>query len=115
MWKNLVKAKKKRGTKYEYESEKLPYLVAIHRNYIPDLVIQIGKKKIYVEIKGYFRREDMAKMRHVKNTNPDLDIRMLFPQDNKCVGAKKMRYSDWCKRYGFPYHIGTAVPKEWLQ
>jgi hypothetical protein len=45
-------------------------------------------------------------MAAVKKCNPTLDIRFLF-----------MRYKEadvrWCKKYGFPYAIGT-MPDEWL-
>jgi hypothetical protein len=116
IWNNLKRTKKPRSIKVHYEAETIDYEIISYRKYTPDLVITRPRRKnIYVEIKGYFRREDMLKMISVKKTHPKMDIRMIFPQDNKVVGRKKMRYSDWCKKYGFKYHIGTAVPKEWLK
>lgn len=49
-------------------------------------------------------------MRLVKEQNPELDIRLVFQNDGK-VG-KRMRYSDWADKYGFPFAIGR-VPKDW--
>lgn len=115
MWNNCRRSIGRRKIKLEYEKETLDYAIVRHRKYTPDLLItKANGEKIYVEIKGYFRSEDVQKMMFVRMSNPDLDIRMIFPQDNKMVGRKKMRYSDWCLKYGIPCHIGTSVPKDWL-
>lgn len=109
--------KKVRGTKTKvtYETHTIPYSIVTHHEYTPDIPIVFKDGRvIFVEVKGYFRPEDRRKMLNVKRSNPDLDIRFLFPQDNKVYRKGKMRYSDWCKKYNFPYHIGTKIPKEWF-
>lgn len=98
--------------KVKYESEILSYVVK--RKYTPDFIITNGKKKIYVEVKGYFRSEDMAKMIAIKAFNPELDIRFVFAKDNKVSKAKKLTYSDWCRKHNFPYAIGR-IPDEWFK
>lgn len=114
IYKDIQRKIGKRKIQLEYETTSIPYKIEKRLVYIPDFIIKIpGRKPIYIEAKGYFRPADMMKMRLVKEQNPDLDIRMVFPQDNK-VYRRKMRYSDWCKRYGFPYHIGTEIPEEWV-
>jgi hypothetical protein len=97
--------------KATYESERIKYVLP--KNYTPDFVVlrQDGTK-IFVEVKGYHRYEDQAKMRAVKQSNPELDIRMFFPKDGK-VQSSEMTNSEWCIKYGFPYAI-EKLPKDWL-
>jgi hypothetical protein len=82
------------------------------RNYTPDLVLGNG---VIIEIKGKFTGEMRTKMLAVRRCNPDLDIRMLFQADNWLTKKKATRYSDWCERNGFIYHIGEVVPSEWIE
>lgn len=96
---------KKRGVKYGYETSELTYTIT--RTYIPDFTVTFPDGRIlYIEVKGWLRPEDRVKMRSVKEHNPTLDIRFIFPKESK-------RNSMWCKRYGFPYAIG-AIPAEWI-
>lgn len=95
------------------ESHDIPYTLV--KNYIPDLVLCFPDGRIlYIEVKGWLRPEDRAKMIAVKRCNPQLDIRFIFASDNKLHSKAKSRYSDWCNKHGFPYSIGE-VPKEWLK
>ena len=57
---------------YEYESEKLSYV--IEAKYIPDF--KVGD--VYLEAKGYFPSDQRRKMKAVKKANPELDIRIIF-------------------------------------
>jgi len=103
---------------FEYESERLPYIV--EGKYTPDFIIKAKNgRKIYIETKGNglsFDGHAKRKMIAVKKANPDLDIRMLFYSDGKCGPKRKdgtfMRQSDWAIRYGFPYAI-KDIPDEW--
>lgn len=95
-----------------YETEKLDYILT--RNYVPDFVLSFDDgRKIYIETKGHLRQEDRAKMLAVKNRHPDLDIRIVFSKDNRLNKRARSRYSDWAKRHGFPYAVGT-LPTDWL-
>lgn len=112
------KVARRLGKRATYETEVLHY--SLPKRYHPDFVLlqnasSLGEppRKIYIEVKGWFRYEDQAKMRAVKDCNPTLDIRMFFPVDGKCQGSK-MRNSEWCQKYSFPYAIGT-IPKSWLE
>jgi hypothetical protein len=51
----------------------------------------------------------------VKEHNPDTDIRILFQTDNWISKKKTSRYSDWCDKNGFIYHIGEEVPESWVE
>lgn len=101
---------KRLGKKATYETEELKYFIP--KTYYPDFIIsRPDGHKIFLEVKGYFRYEDQQKMRAVKHCNPNLDIRMYFPTDNK-VQTSKMTNSEWCKKYGFPVYIGK-LPRKW--
>lgn len=97
----LIKSK----VKHDYETEKIPYTLV--RSYIPDFILETIHGKVYIEAKGYFRREAKSKMVAVKKQNPDLDIRIVFYKYSK-------EYERWAIRYGFKYAFDT-IPKEWLQ
>jgi len=115
-----------RRIKYSYEPYQIKYtsevkpahcancghkVVLKERNYTPDVVLANG---IVIEIKGKFTGEMRSKMLAIRNCNPHLDIRMLFQSDNWMTRKKAMRYSDWCERHGFIYHVGDKVPSSWV-
>lgn len=96
--------------RYKYEDEYLAYVIP--HKYLPDFVItKHDGSKIYLEVKGFMRYEDQQKMKAVKFSNPDLDIRFYFPAD-KQVHKSKMKNSEWCEKYGFKYYIGR-MPRGW--
>lgn len=91
---------------YEPKDAHLGYML----EYIPDFRLPNG---ILVEAKGFFDSTDRTKMLRVKQANPGADIRFIFMADNKINPKSKLRYSDWCKKHGFPCHIGKSIPAEW--
>lgn len=97
------------GIKAEYEKDKIAYTVP--SNYVPDF--KIGD--IYVEAKGYFDTDARKKMKYVKLSNPELDIRIWFQKDNYLTKKKKMKYSDWAVKNGYPYHVGESFPSHWFK
>ena len=108
----LVASKIPKGVAWKFESERLTYLLP--KTYIPDLIIEKPDgRKLYIEVKGYLRDEDQRKMRAVKFSNPDLDIRFFFPED-KQVHRSSMLNSEWCRKYSYPYCIGK-IPKGWYK
>lgn len=80
-------------------------MVAGH--YIPDFIIDTPNGTLYIECKGYLRRESRVKLCAVKRQHPERDIRMLFYSTDK----KNIR---WAIKNGFKYAIGT-IPTEWLK
>lgn len=105
----IAKLFKKQKITFKYEADKIPYTVI--KNYIPDF--KIGNT--YIEAKGRFSSADRTKMLLVKEQHPELDIRLWFQRDNWLTKTHKQRYSDWAKKYGFQYHIGDTLPKDWFK
>lgn len=96
--------------RWKYEPERIEYMLP--KRYIPDFVIATKSgKKIYLEVKGWMRWEDQQKMRAVKNSRPEMDIRFYFANDNK-VQTSEMTNSEWCEKYDFPCAIGV-LPASW--
>jgi len=102
------------GAPVLYEKDKLKYTVPESKHtYTPDFTL---KKNIFIESKGAFTARDRAKLRHVKEQNPDARILILFMRNNYINKGSKTKYSDWAEKYGFEYHISSKgeFPKEWL-
>lgn len=96
----------------EYETEKLPY--SVPGKYLPDFILKrTDGSKLYIETKGYFRYQDQVKMIAVKESNPSLDIRLVFYRDQPVRKGAKLTYSGWAEKNGFVYAIAT-VPREWF-
>lgn len=94
----------------EYETLWLPYV--IKHNYNPDFILPNG---IIVEAKGKLDAASMRKMKAVKETHPELDIRFVFQcATNKLTKRSKMRYWQWAEREGFPWAEGD-IPVEWFK
>ncbi len=96
----------------KYESQVFPY--TLKRRYIPDFeIIFSNSDRMYIEAKGYLRKEDRAKLLAVIRDNPFIDLRLLFNRDHTLSKGSRNRYSDWAKKNNIPYAIGE-VPEEWL-
>jgi hypothetical protein len=98
--------------KFDYEKQKLKY-VKTH-TYVVDFSFD---SDIIIETKGYFKAIDRTKMLDVKKNNPHLDIRFVFMNNNKLHKLSNTRYSDWCEKNNFKYHISPKgeIPKEWIK
>lgn len=100
-------AKRSRKT-LEYEPGFIPYI--IKGNYLPDFILPNG---IVIEAKGRLDAGTCRKMRCVKASNPDLDIRFVFQDARQKLNKRsKLRYWEWAERYGFQWAEGT-IPLAW--
>ena len=106
---------KRNKIKFSYEETVLHYV--IEAKYHPDFTFKKKKsnKVMFVEAKGYLKPADRKKMIAVKRANPNIDIRILFQQDNYISKAKTTRYSEWAEKNGFPWAIGVSLPDKWLK
>lgn len=92
----------------EHEPHYIPYV--IKGSYLPDFVLPNG---VYVEAKGYLDAAAARKMKAVKASNPDLDIRFVFQKANgKRNKRSKVQNWQWAEKHGFPWAEGT-IPLDW--
>lgn len=118
------------GVAFEYEKLTLSYLlpirgakcnpcgstdIATSRTYTPDFCLTANG--VIIEAKGRFTSLDRTKMASVKRAHPDLDIRILFECDNWITKRRKMRYSGWADKHGFPWAVSKLgrCPEGWLK
>lgn len=124
---------KEYGRDFEYETQKIKYEVPSKGHvYTPDIILERLSKivllqskdgeickltvhpYIYIEVKGLFDREDRQKHLHIRDSNPNLDIRFVFQNAwAKIAKGSKTRYCDWCDKNGFKW-AHKFIPEEWL-
>ena len=110
-YKFLKSRQRKYRYRIEYETERIPYV--IEKTYVPDFIVTLSSgHKIYIEYKGYLRKDDERKLLNVKRQHPDIDLRIIFQKDNKMPG-RQLRYSTWARKHEFDYAIGV-IPEEWF-
>ena len=98
--------------KYEYEKDKFRYIVPI-KSYTPDFYLK--DYGFYLELKGNLDVTDRVKHLLVKEQNPTLDVRFIFPNSKKKIyKGSKTTYAAWCDRYGFLY-ADNRIPSIWLK
>lgn len=99
-----------------YEPFTIDYSIIEERKYKPDFVDatlfkQSSKIRVY-ETKGRFTGVDRKKLLAVRETNPEIELILVFQRDNKLTTAKNSsRYSEWATKHGFDYCIGTDLSK----
>jgi len=104
-----------RKVRFRYEKTKLRYTIpAKECTYTPDFEFKSKSgKRIIIETKGHFTKENREKALYVRDTNPDLDIRFVFMSNNPIYRKSPTRYGDWCIKHGFKWALKT-IPKEWV-
>lgn len=104
----IWKAAKKARKLLEYEPHYISYV--IKGSYLPDFKMPNG---IYIEAKGYLDAGACRKMKAVKASNPDLDIRFVFQDPNgKRNRRAKLRNWEWAEKHGFKWAAHT-IPLAW--
>lgn len=103
------------GIEFAYEGEKIPYTVpGREAKYLPDF----RTKNIIIEGKGWFGKgaKERQKLLLVRESNPALDIRLVFSDANKKIyKGSPTTYGDWADAHGFKWSTKGEVPKEWLK
>lgn len=118
---------KERGIEITYEPESFQYekrpprgakcgdcgssKVSVPGSYTPDFKVQ---GRFFVEAKGYLNAPKRTLMEAFRKSNPELDLRFLFAQDNWLTHKKKTKYTDWAKQIGVKSAVGNKIPEEWL-
>ena len=104
------------GITFEYETLKLEYVVPEKkRSYKPDFIFPSkDNPKMIIETKGRWVKEDMDKMKMIKERYPELDIRMVFTKSkSKVRKGSKTTYGDICNKLNIPF-ADKVIPTEWL-
>jgi hypothetical protein len=84
-----------------YEPERLEY--TLRHTYAYDFLTPSGTP---IECKGYFRPGDKRKLLQIRKVE-GYDIHLLFMYNRPEMIA-------WAKKHGFPFAVGTKIPKEWM-
>lgn len=118
-----------KGIKFRYEKTHIAYSLRttskiscescgsrvgrIYKTYIPDFELSNG---VYIEVKGRLLPADKRKLEAVKQLHPDLNLVLLFDNNNLLGGknVKKLRYGDWADKVGIPWSVKN-IPDSWLE
>jgi hypothetical protein len=99
------------GLSYSYEGSKIPFTVpARQAKYLPDF--RVGN--IILEGKGWFGRgaKERQKLILVRESNPELDIRLVFSDANKKIYKDSpTTYAQWADDHGFKWSTKGVIPK----
>lgn len=105
----------KEGVAFDYESKVVRYKVPERdARYTPDFLPR--ETTILIEGKGYFRKaSDRQKLIHVKESNPGIDIRLVFQDANKPIyKGSKTTYGRWATDHQFPWADKGTIPAAWI-
>ena len=97
------------GIPNEYEPDVFKYKLP-QGKYTPDFKIlkqskSGGTDPIYLEYKGVFSGKDRRKLRYVRQSNPTLDLRLVFERSsNKLNRCSKTTYGEWATKNGFTWY-----------
>lgn len=99
---------------FEYESLHLSYEQV--RMYTPDFIIRKrNREALCIEVKGYLKPSDRAKLLTVRRCNPLIDLRLVFQRaSNKLSAKSKVTYGEWATKHNFQWAEGM-VPDAWLE
>ncbi len=114
--------------KWSYEELSFSYLYPIsgecfncggtnirkHRTYLSDFCVFLpDDSTVVLEGKGRFTGAERKKVVAIKESNEEIDFRMVFQYDNWLGPAKKKKYTDWCNMKNIPCAV-KKIPQEWL-
>jgi hypothetical protein len=100
----IAKWLEQEGVKFVYEPCKIDYIVPESKHkYTPDWQIN-GDNTIYWESKGNLTARDRAKLIHIKESNPNLIIRVLHMNSKVKISRVSITsFGDWCEKQGFEW------------
>lgn len=94
-----------------YETVVVEYTVPakVHR-----YTVDFPLNTVLIESKGYFPSEDRTKMKNIKASRPDLDLRLVFMKaDTPITKGSKTTYAKWAEKNGFPW-AEKEIPESWI-
>ncbi len=105
---SVLLALEQSGASYTFEGMKLTYITK--NIYKPDVVLPNG---IVIEIKTYLPYDEQRKLRAVKESHPELDLRLLFEKPDKKLPNSKLTHGEWATKYGFKWAT-EHIPSSWI-
>ncbi len=98
---------------FSYEGARVPFVVPERTaKYLPDF--RVGN--IIIETKGWFGQgaKERQKLIFVRQSNPELDIRLVFSDANKKIyKTSPTTYAMWADHNGFKWAT-KVVPSSWI-
>lgn len=103
--KDVYQALKKAGLKPEYEPVVVGFTQpAKERKYTPDFRIKGKSGSLFIETKGRLTREDRQKLLFVRESNPKLNLVLVFMNSSvPIMKGSPTTYADWAKKNNFDY------------
>jgi hypothetical protein len=103
------------GVAFEYEGFKVDYIVPQRKaKYLPDF--PVAGRTILLEGKGYMDADDRKKLINIRESNPGIDIRLVFERaQNKIHKKSPTTYAKWCDSHGFLWCDKGTIPPEWIE
>ena len=101
-----------------YETETLHYIVPQKNSkYTPDFIFTKKNGEImYIETKGRWTSVDRQKMKHVLQSNPSIDLRLVFQNPNQKISkGSKTTYEVYANKLGIQHVAKKEIPQEWLE
>jgi hypothetical protein len=99
---------------FDYEGARVSFVVPERKaHYLPDF--RVGN--IIIETKGWFGRgaKERQKLILVRNSNPELDIRLVFSDANKKIyKTSPTTYANWADHNNFKWAT-KIVPSSWIK
>jgi hypothetical protein len=107
------------STEYDlnYETEIIHYIVPERKaKYTPDFVFtKKDGNLMYIETKGRWTSADRLKMKHVLQSNPGADIRLVFQTPTQKISKNsKTTYENYAEKLGIKHIAKRDIPAEWL-
>lgn len=100
-----------------YETETLNYVVPERKaKYTPDFIFtKKNGETMYIETKGRWTAVDRKKMKHILESNPGIDLRLVFQNPNQRISkASKTTYEAYANKLGIHHVAKKDIPEEWL-
>jgi hypothetical protein len=100
-----------------YETETLSYTVPEQQSkYTPDFILtKKSGELMYIETKGRWTAIDRKKMKHVLQSNPNIDLRIIFQNPNQRISkTSKTTYESYAKKLGIKHVAKRDIPAEWF-
>lgn len=94
----------------QYETERVSYKVIETRVYTPDLILPSG---VWVELKGWLRRDDRVKLRRVVAAYPTRNFCILFQKERPWQKKGKTTNVEWARKIGMIAEAGDTIPESW--